>query len=73
MVSRFEDLTEDKLGFVGSVREIGIGADGRITVFEDCLNSSVVTILIRGGNNLVIINQFDNFFKVIYFVTSEFL
>lgn len=53
MVGRFADLTPEKLGFVGSVREIGLGMDNRMTVFEDCVNSSVVTILIRGGNNLV--------------------
>ncbi|KAK7598364.1 hypothetical protein V9T40_006599 [Parthenolecanium corni] len=54
VVARFSDLTPEKLGFVGSVREIGLGMDNRMTVFEDCINSSVVTILIRGGNSLII-------------------
>lgn len=54
MVGRFEDLTTEKLGFAGSVREVSIGTDNnRMVLFEDCLNSSVVTILIRGGNSLV--------------------
>lgn len=54
MVGRFEDLTHEKLGYVGTVREISLGTDGRITVFEDCMNASVVTIVIRGGNTLII-------------------
>ncbi|XP_065219644.1 T-complex protein 1 subunit epsilon-like [Planococcus citri] len=54
VVARFEDLTYEKLGFAGSVRELSIGTDNnRLVLFEDCLNSSVVTILIRGGNSLV--------------------
>ncbi|XP_065216712.1 T-complex protein 1 subunit epsilon-like [Planococcus citri] len=55
VVARFEDLTHEKLGFAGSIREISIGTDNsRLVLFEDCLNSSVVTILIRGGNSLII-------------------
>ena len=57
VVARFEDLTAEKLGFTGSVREISIGTDNnRLVLFEDCLNSSVVTILIRGGNSLVCVS-----------------
>lgn len=56
IVPRFEELTEDKLGTAGTVREIsfGTGKKERMLVFEDCANSSAITVLVRGGNKMIV-------------------
>lgn len=55
IVPRFEELTPDKLGKAGIVREISFGTSKeKMLVIEDCLNSKAVTILIRGGNQMII-------------------
>lgn len=54
IVPRFEELTPEKLGFAGIVREISFGTTkDRMMVVEDCKNSKAVTIFIRGGNRMV--------------------
>lgn len=51
---RFEELTPDKLGHAGVVRELMFGTTkDRMLVIEDCKNSRAVTIFIRGGNKMV--------------------
>lgn len=41
--------------FIGSVREIALGTTKeRMIIIEDCANSKAVTILIRGGNKMLI-------------------
>lgn len=55
IVPRFCELSEDKLGKAGSVRELQFGTTkDRMLVIEDCQNSKAVTIFIRGGNKMIV-------------------
>merc|ERR1719498_693392 len=55
IVPRFEELSEDKLGKAGVVREVAFGTTKeQMLVIEDCANSKAVTILVRGGNQMVV-------------------
>jgi T-complex protein 1 subunit epsilon len=55
IIPRFEELTPDKLGKAGLVRELSFGTTkDKMLVIEECLNSRAVTILIRGGNDMLI-------------------
>lgn len=55
IVPRFEELSADKLGTAGLVREISFGTSKeKMLVIEECKNTKAVTILIRGGNQMVI-------------------
>lgn len=54
IVPRFEELSPDKLGTAGVVRELSFGTTkDKMLVIEDCLNTRAVTVLIRGGNQMV--------------------
>jgi T-complex protein 1 subunit epsilon len=55
IVPRFQELTPEKLGYAGSVRELTFGTTkDRMLVIEDCKNSKAVTIFVRGGNKMII-------------------
>jgi len=55
IVPRFEELTEQKLGKAGIVRELSFGTTKeRMLVIEECHNSRAVTIFIRGGNKMIV-------------------
>ncbi|MEW5302268.1 MAG: hypothetical protein WDW36_005069 [Sanguina aurantia] len=55
IVPRFSELTADKLGFAGSVTEIGFGTTkDKMLVIEHCPNLKAVTIFVRGGNRMVL-------------------
>ncbi|XP_072174132.1 T-complex protein 1 subunit epsilon-like [Diadema setosum] len=55
IVPRFKELTADKLGNAGIVREIDFGTTrDKMLVIEECKNSRAVTIFIRGGNKMII-------------------
>ncbi len=55
IVPRFEELTPEKLGRAGIVREVSFGnTKDKMLVIEDCVNSSAVTILVRGGNKMIV-------------------
>jgi len=55
IVPRFQELTKDKLGEAGIVREIDLGTTKeRMLVVEQCKNTKAVTIFIRGSNRMVI-------------------
>jgi T-complex protein 1 subunit epsilon len=55
IVPRFEDLSADKLGKAGVVRELSFGTTkDRMLVIEECANSRAVTIFVRGGNKMII-------------------
>ena len=57
---RFSELTAEKLGKAGLVKEVSFGTTkDRMLVIEECLNSRAVTIFIRGGNKMVRVNQCD--------------
>lgn len=55
IVPRFEELTADKLGTCGNVREVGFGTTkDRMIFIENCPHSKAVTVFIRGGNKMMI-------------------
>lgn len=55
IVPRFEELTPEKLGYAGVVRELAFGTTkDRMLIIEDCKNSRAVTVLIRGGNRMLV-------------------
>ncbi len=55
IVPRFSELSADKLGRAGVVREISFGnTKERMLVIEDCANSNAVTVLVRGGNKMIV-------------------
>merc|ERR1712241_1253125 len=55
IVPRFSELTPDKLGVAGSVRELSFGTTkDRMLVIEECKNTRAVTIFIRGGNKMIV-------------------
>jgi T-complex protein 1 subunit epsilon len=54
IVPRFEDLTADKLGRAGLVREMTFGTTrDKMLVIEECANTRAVTIFVRGSNKMV--------------------
>uniref|UniRef100_A0A182PCM4 T-complex protein 1 subunit epsilon n=1 Tax=Anopheles epiroticus TaxID=199890 RepID=A0A182PCM4_9DIPT len=54
IVPRFEELSPDKLGTAGVVRELSFGTTkDKMLVIEGCQNTRAVTVLIRGGNQMV--------------------
>merc|ERR1719174_697742 len=55
IVPRFEELKAEKLGKAGVVRELTFGTTkDQMLVIEDCSNSKAVTVLVRGGNQMVV-------------------
>ncbi|KAI8809349.1 chaperonin Cpn60/TCP-1 family [Cladochytrium replicatum] len=55
IVPRFEELSIQKLGTAGLVREVAFGTTkDRMLVIEECANSRAVTIFVRGGNKMII-------------------
>lgn len=55
IVPRFEELSPDKLGSAGTVRELSFGTTkDKMLVIEECPNTKAVTIFIRGGNKMII-------------------
>jgi T-complex protein 1 subunit epsilon len=55
IVPRFQELSSEKLGFAGSIKEIGFGTTrDKMLVVEGCPNLKAVTIFVRGGNKMVL-------------------
>eukprot|EP01127_Copromyxa_protea_P000467 TRINITY_DN10384_c0_g1_i1.p1 TRINITY_DN10384_c0_g1~~TRINITY_DN10384_c0_g1_i1.p1 ORF type:complete len:548 (+),score=143.51 TRINITY_DN10384_c0_g1_i1:195-1646(+) len=55
IIPRFEELSAEKLGHAGLVKEIAFGTTkDRMIVIENCSNTRAVTILVRGSNKIVI-------------------
>lgn len=55
IVPRFSELSSEKLGHAGIVRELTFGTTkDKMLVIEQCKNSRAVTIFIRGGNKMII-------------------
>lgn len=59
IVARVEELSADKLGTAGTVEQLSLGTNSsrrqeRILVLKDCANSSAVTVLVRGGNKMIV-------------------
>merc|ERR1711997_401460 len=55
IVPRFQELSADKLGTAGKVREMSFGTTkDKMLVIEECANSKAVTIFLRGGTKMII-------------------
>jgi len=55
IVPRFEELSADKLGHAGIVREASFGTSaGKMLLIENCKNSNAITVLVRGGNKMIV-------------------
>lgn len=55
IVPRFEDLSPEKLGHCGSIKELEFGTTrDRMLVVEDCSNTRAVTCFIRGSNEMIV-------------------
>ncbi|KAI9204809.1 chaperonin Cpn60/TCP-1 family [Polychytrium aggregatum] len=55
IVPRFEELSADKLGRAGIVREVSFGTTkDRMLIIEECANTRAVTLFCRGGNKMII-------------------
>merc|ERR1711871_1544190 len=55
IVPRFEELSPEKLGSAGRVREVTFGTTKDQMLFvEDCQISKAVTVLIKGGNKMIV-------------------
>lgn len=55
IVPRFEELSPEKLGFAGKIKEISSGTEGdKMLVIEDCKNSRAVTLVVRATNKVVV-------------------
>ncbi|KAG8852643.1 T-complex protein 1 subunit epsilon, partial [Serendipita sp. 411] len=55
IVPRFEDLSPEKLGKAGVVREISFGTTrDKMLVIEECANTRAVTIFVRGSNKMIV-------------------
>lgn len=54
IVPRFEDLTPEKLGTAGVIRELEFGTTrDHMLVIEECENTKAVTCFIRGSNEMI--------------------
>ena len=55
IVPRFVELSPDKLGSAGKVKEVSFGTTkDTMIVVERCANSKAVTLLVRGGNRMIV-------------------
>eukprot|EP00188_Purpureofilum_apyrenoidigerum_P005864 Plantae.Rhodophyta-Purpureofilum_apyrenoidigerum.ctg8143.p1 GENE.Plantae.Rhodophyta-Purpureofilum_apyrenoidigerum.ctg8143~~Plantae.Rhodophyta-Purpureofilum_apyrenoidigerum.ctg8143.p1 ORF type:complete len:538 (+),score=140.39 Plantae.Rhodophyta-Purpureofilum_apyrenoidigerum.ctg8143:126-1739(+) len=55
IIPRFSEISAEKLGHAGVVREQSFGTTrDRMIVLEDCKKSKAVTIFVRGGNQMVV-------------------
>eukprot|EP01101_Sappina_pedata_P006715 TRINITY_DN3418_c0_g1_i1.p2 TRINITY_DN3418_c0_g1~~TRINITY_DN3418_c0_g1_i1.p2 ORF type:complete len:542 (-),score=283.38 TRINITY_DN3418_c0_g1_i1:48-1652(-) len=55
IIPRFSEITAQKLGKAGVVREISFGTTkDHMLIIENCANSKAVTVFVRGGNKMII-------------------
>merc|ERR1712110_1049003 len=55
IIPRFCEISAEKLGNAGVLREIGFGTTkDKMLVIEECANSKAVTIFLRGGTKMVV-------------------
>jgi T-complex protein 1 subunit epsilon len=53
--ARFEELSSEKLGTAGHIQEIEFGTSAeKMLLIEGCPNSGAVTVLVRGGNQMIV-------------------
>merc|ERR550514_2106998 len=54
IVPRFEELTAEKLGKAGLIKEMSFGTSSdKILLIQECEKSKAVTVLIRGGSRTI--------------------
>ena len=54
IIPRFEEISPEKLGHAGRVKEVNFGTSGdKIILIEECSKSRAVTVLIRGGSKTI--------------------
>lgn len=54
IIPRFEEITPEKLGTAGSIKEVAFGTTGdKIILIEECSLSKAVTIMVRGGSRTI--------------------
>lgn len=54
IIPRFEEITPDKLGRAGLIKEISFGTSSdKVILIQDCPNSKAVTVVIRGGSRTI--------------------
>ena len=55
IIPRFQEISPDKLGKAGVVKEVSFGTTNeRMIVIQEWSNSRAVTILVRGGNKMIV-------------------
>jgi len=54
IIPRFEEITPEKLGRAGKVKEINFGTQNeRVILIQECEKSKAVTVLVRGGSAVI--------------------
>jgi len=54
IVPRFEEITPEKLGKAGLIKEMSFGtSNDKVILIQDCDKSKAVTVLIRGGSKTI--------------------
>ena len=55
IISRFDEIQDQRLGRARVVKEKSFGTDGqKMIVIEECLTTKAVTILVRGGSQMIV-------------------
>ncbi|CAM4749717.1 unnamed protein product [Rotaria magnacalcarata] len=55
IVPRFQELTAEKLGHAGHIRELDFGTTSdHMLCIEECKKSNTCTIFVRGGNKMIV-------------------
>lgn len=50
IIPRFQEITPEKLGKAGIIKELHFGTtDERMLVIEECAKAKAITIFVRGG------------------------
>jgi T-complex protein 1 subunit epsilon len=51
IIPRFQEITKEKLGKAGRIRELQFGTTNeRALIIEECSQSKALTVLVRGGS-----------------------
>lgn len=55
IIPRFQEISTEKLGQAGSIKELHFGTlDERMLVIEECAKAKAVTIFVRGGSEQIV-------------------
>lgn len=54
IIPRFEEITPEKLGKAGTIKEYQFGtSNDKVLLIKDCVHSKAVTVLVRGGSKTI--------------------